>query len=144
MKPNRFTISLVILLMIVGCVTRVPHSSVSEDAAAKTFQTTPKMANLYVYREPRFYGSKVGWDVAVDGRTLGVLTSGTYIFREVEPGRHILSRLQIVKPIYLAAGRNYFFRIDPSFAESMTKFVEVSEQGGRAAVSKLPRVTTLY
>ena len=37
-----------------------------------------------------------------------------------------------------------FVLIAPSFAESMTKFVEVPEQEGRAAVSKLPRVTSLY
>ena len=91
-----------------------------------------------------FYGSRVGWDIVLDGRTLGVLTSGSYIFHAVEPGRHILSRMQIVKPIQLAPGHNHFVVIAPSFAESMTKFVEVPEQKGRAAVSKLSRVTTLY
>ena len=108
------------------------------------FRTTPNAAGLYVYRKPGLLGAAVGWDIALDGRTLGVLTGGTYVFREVEPGRHILSRLQIVQPIQLAAGRSYFFRIAPSLAASETKFVEVSEREGRAAVSKLTRVITLY
>lgn len=108
------------------------------------FRTNPNKAGLYVYRKPGLLGAAVGWDVALDGRTLGVLTGGSYIFREVEPGRHTLSRLQIVQPIQLAAGRNHFFSIAPSLAASETKFVEVSEREGRAAVSNLTRVVTLY
>lgn len=102
------------------------------------------MANLYVYRESALIGAAVGWDVALDGRALGLLTSGTYILHEAQPGQHTLSRLQIVKPIRLEAGRNYFVRIAPSLAASETKCVEVSEGEGRAAVLKLSRVVTLY
>jgi hypothetical protein len=47
-------------------------------------------------------------------------------------------------PLVGQSKNNYFVLIAPSFAESMTKFVEVPEQQGRAAVSKLPRVTILY
>jgi hypothetical protein len=136
--------ALLTVLVTGGCVTRVPHTGVGDDSAAKTFRTTPNMTNLYINRERMFYGSRVGWDVGLDGRVFGVLTIGSYVFRAVEPGRHILSRLQSAQEIQLAAGRNYFFSFAPSFSESMTKFVEVPEQQGRAAVAKLPRVTTLY
>ena len=140
---NARPLALAVLLAISACTT-VPRSSTSDDAAAKTFRTTANVANLYAYREPGLLGAAVGWDVALDGRTLGLLTSGTYIFRQVQPGRHIVSRLQIVKPIVLAGGRNYFFLLAPSLAASETKFVEVSEEEGRAALSKLARVITLY
>jgi len=140
---NAHALALLAVVVTSGCTT-VPRSSVSEDSAAKMFRTSPNTAGLYVYRKFGLLGAAVGWDIALDGRTLGVLTGGTYVFREVEPGRHTLSRLQIVQSIQLAAGRNYFFSIAPSLALSETKFVEVSEREGRAAVSRLSRVITLY
>ena len=79
-----------------------------------------------------------------DGRTLAVLTTGTYVFHEVEPGQHTLSRLQDVSPIRLDAGHNHFVHFGASLSASGTSFREVSEQEGRTAVSKLPRVITLY
>src|SRR5438067_5062542 len=114
------------------------------DSAAKTFRIKPNVANLYIYRESGLLGAAVGWDVLLDGRTVGVLTSGSYIFSEVQPGQHMLSRLQTAKPVRLEPGRNYFFHIAPSIAASESKFVEVSEQEGRSAVSKLPRLITFY
>ncbi|MBV9008825.1 MAG: DUF2846 domain-containing protein [Verrucomicrobia bacterium] len=138
------TVSAAVLCFGGGCAS-VPKASSTEDLQAKTFQTKPGVANLYVYREPGLLlGAAVGWDVNLDGRTLGLLTIGTYIFSEVQPGQHTLSRLQTVKPIRLEAGRNYFFRLAPSLAASETKFVEVPETKGRTAVTKLSRVVTLY
>lgn len=129
--------------MLAGCTT-VPHSTLSEDAAAKTFQTKPNVANLYIYRESSFVGAAVGWDVLLDGRTLAVLTTGTYVFTEVEPGQHTLSQLQDVFPIRLDASRNNFIRLEPTLLSSGTRFRQVSEQQGRDEISKLPRVITLY
>ena len=130
-------------LLLNGCA-NVPHASSADDSAAKTFRIKPNVANLYIYRESGLLGAAVGWDVLLDGRTVGVLTSGSYIFSEVQPGQHMLSRLQTAKRVRLEPGRNYFFRIAPSIAASESKFVEVSEQEGRSAVSKLPRLITFY
>ena len=86
----------------------------------------------------------MGWDVALDGRALGLLTSGTYILHEVQSGQHTLSRLQIVKPIRLEAGRNYFVRSAPSLAASETKFLEVSEREGRGGNFKAFQALLLF
>jgi hypothetical protein len=137
------TIALATLFSLNACTT-VPHSSSAEDSAAKTFSTNPNMANLYVYRESALIGAAVGWDVALDGRALGLLTSGTYILHEVQSGQHTLSRLQIVKPIRLEAGRNYFVRSAPSLAASETKFLEVSEREGRGGNFKAFQALLLF
>ena len=142
MLPKAF-LTLCAVMALVGCTT-VPHASVSDDAAAKTFATKRSVANLYVFRERSMVGAAVGWDVSLDGRAFTVLTTGTYAFHEVSPGQHILSRSEDVQPFHFEAGRNYFIRFAPSLSMTGTKLQAVPEAEGRAAVAQLPRVITIY
>jgi len=67
----------------------------------------------------------------------------SYVFLQVEPGQHFLVTgvgVIPIKVIRLEAGRTYFLKAD----FSGTKWDEVSEQEGRADISKLKRVKTFY
>lgn len=142
---TKIILTLALLSVMMTSCTTVPHSSPVEDATAKAFRTNPHSANLYIFRERGFLGARVGWDVALDGRTLAVLTTGTYVVREIEPGQHTLSRRESVFPIRLDAGHNHFVRFEASLtAPDGTTFREVSEQEGKGVVLNLPRVVTLY
>src|SRR6266436_3427422 len=99
-KPHSLFLLGLVSVILTSCAI-VPHSNPNEDAAAKTFQTKPKVANLYIYRGRNLIGFAVGWSVVLDGRNLAVLARGTYVLAEVEPGQHILSSVQDVTPIHL-------------------------------------------
>ncbi|HPA21219.1 MAG TPA: DUF2846 domain-containing protein [Verrucomicrobiae bacterium] len=138
------SIALTLLLAVLTGCTTVPHMNQSEDAAAKTFRTKPDVANLYIFRERSIVGAAVGWEIALDGRTLGVLTSGTFVFREIPPGRHVLSRMSDIGEFHFEAGQNYFIHFAPTISWTGTKFQQISEEAGRAAIRNLSRVISAY
>ena len=144
MKIKLIVSLLAFLSVILTSCAIVPQSNPSEDTAAKTFQTNPKVANLYIYRDRKLIGFSVGWSVILDGRTLAVLARGTYILAEVEPGQHTLASSVDVSSIHLVAGHNYFVHYGTPLSPSETCLRQVSEQEGRAEISKFSRVITLY
>ncbi len=127
---QHFGLIIIASLFATACTT-VLHSTSQEDAASKAFTTKPGVANLYMFRDNRIWGAGVGWDVTLDGHLLGLLPTRTYMFREVQPGKHELVRNQAVFSISVSAGSNYFVRARSYSLE------QVSEQEGRAVVSKL-------
>ena len=79
----------------------------------------------------------------LDGRVIAKFAPASYVFLQVEPGQHFLVTgvgVIPIKVIRLEAGRTYFLKAD----FSGTKWDEVSEQEGRADISKLKRVKTFY
>jgi hypothetical protein len=101
-------------------------------------------ANLYLYRKPNFipYGLAT-IQLELDGRPLAKFAPASYVFRQVEPGMRFLvtgAATMPIKVLRLEVGRTYFFKTD----FSGSKWDEVSEQVGRADISKLKRVNTLY
>src|SRR6516165_8197863 len=88
---------------------QVPLASPEEDALAKTYQTNPSKAGIYIYRNDRVVAYKV--PVLLDNVWVGDNTSKTYIFRQVDAGTHIItSRTENDPTLYLdvKAGHNYF------------------------------------
>lgn len=80
--------SLAVLLTLGGCAS-TPQASRERDADAKSFETHPNAATLYVYRGP----FNTEWDhnvLYVDGRLIGSTVPGTYFRINVVPGRHTL------------------------------------------------------
>jgi len=101
------------------------------------------MANLYLYRKPAFTYAVATVQLELDGRPIAKLAPASYVFRQVEPGQHFLVTgvgVIPIKVLRLEAGRTYFLKAD----FSGSKWDEVSEQEGRADLSKLKRVKTLY
>lgn len=59
-------------------------------AERKTFTIAPDKSGIYVFRSESI-APLVKMDVAIDGQTIGRTAAKTYLFKEVSPGKHIVS-----------------------------------------------------
>lgn len=85
--------ALIGLLMGVGVLSgcaSVAMVDPQRDAAAKTFVAPADKAGLYVYRN-ELIGSAVKMDVAIDGKDVGQTVAKTYLYKEVAPGKHVIT-----------------------------------------------------
>lgn len=76
-------------LSLVGCAS-VPMGDTSRDAELKSFKPKPGVAGIYIYRNESM-GASVKMDVAVDGKPIGQTAAKTYLYTEVQPGKHSIS-----------------------------------------------------
>lgn len=75
--------------LISGCAS-VPMGDPKQDAALKTFTIAKDKAGIYIYRNESM-GAAVKMDVAIDGRQIGQTAAKTYFYKEVQPGKHVVS-----------------------------------------------------
>jgi len=120
-----------------GCAT-VPMGDAKQDAALKTFQIAPNRAGIYVYRNESM-GAAIRMDVIIDGVNIGETAAKTYLYKEVAPGRHVVTSksentdtVEVdVKPGTLA----YLWQeVKMGLLYAGTKLHIVSEQEGRKGV----------
>ena len=80
-----------VVVLVSGCAAVVPMASKEHDAAAKSFAPPPQdKANLYIYRNSSFgYGLKK--IVAIDGKWIGATAAKTYFFKQIDPGKRMIS-----------------------------------------------------
>ncbi|HEX8964400.1 MAG TPA: DUF2846 domain-containing protein [Rhodocyclaceae bacterium] len=76
-------------LLISGCAS-VPMGDPKQDAALKTFAVAKEKAGIYIYRNETM-GAAVKMDVAIDGQPIGQTAAKTYFYKEVSPGKHVIS-----------------------------------------------------
>ncbi len=76
------------ILVMSGCAT-VQMGDTQVDSQLKTFTPLKDKAALYVYRNETF-GAALKMTVLLDGKILGDTASKTYLYAELEPGRHKL------------------------------------------------------
>lgn len=115
-------------------------ASDAQDVRAKTFQTDPQKANLYIYRNETF-GAAIRMTVLVDGQHAGDTAAQTYILRSVAPGRHTIvskSENDSTLTVDAVAGRNYFVwqEIKMGFMSGRSELQLVDEATGRKAVGE--------
>jgi hypothetical protein len=63
-----------------------PH----KDAALKEFKAPQEKAGVYVYRN-EMMGGAIRMDVLIDGIQIGSTAPNTYLYKEVEPGKHTIT-----------------------------------------------------
>lgn len=80
---------LVVLALVVSGCASVPMADPARDAELKTFKSKPDTAGLYVYRNETF-GAAIKMTVLLDGKILGDTASKTYLYTDLEPGKHRL------------------------------------------------------
>ena len=80
---------LAVVSLLVGCAS-VPMGDPKQDAALKTFTPKPDVAGIYVYRNESM-GAAIKMDVEVDGQNIGQTAAKTYLYKEVAPGKHIVT-----------------------------------------------------
>ncbi len=130
---------------VTGCAS-VPMASETADAQAKTFAVPADKANLYIYRNETM-GAAVKMPVLVNGQTVGDTASKTYIFRQVPPGRHLItsktendSNLEV----HAVAGKNHYVwqEVKMGVMSARSKLQEVDEATGRAGVMESKLIAT--
>ncbi len=76
------------MLVMGGCAT-VQMGDAQMDAKLKNFVPPKDRAALYLYRNETF-GAAIKMTVVLDGKILGDTASMTYLYTELEPGKHRL------------------------------------------------------
>ena len=89
---KRLAVCLVLSAALAGCAASVPMSDPAADTAAKTFRAPTDKAGLYVYRNESL-GLGLKLRVMLDGQILGETAAKTYFYRELPPGKHVLSSM---------------------------------------------------
>ena len=137
---------LIAALAASGCAS-VPLMDKEDDAAAKTFETKPGLANIYVYRTES-YGSSVKLPVVLDRVEVGATAADTYLMLRVHPGRHTLvsdpekdTPLQIVT----IAGHNYFVwqEVKTGVRRARSELHLMDEAEGKEGVEECQRAESL-
>ena len=105
--------SLILSAFLNGCAT-VPMASVESDEERKAFSPPSQgTAGLYIYRNSAL-GSALKKSVYVDGQLVGETASMTYFYKEVQPGKRVLSTESEFSNNELTldaiAGQNYFVK----------------------------------
>jgi hypothetical protein len=130
---------LILGAMLGGCAS-VPMAPPSADAAAKTFAVDAHKANLYIYRNETF-GAAMKLPVLVDHVDAGDTASKTYIFKQVEPGSHVItskSENDSTLNIEARAGETYFVWLEVKMGlwAAGSQLHLVDEATGRAGVNE--------
>jgi len=74
---------------LAGCAS-VPMGDAKQDATLKTFTVPADKAGIYIYRNESM-GAAVKMDVELDGKPLGQTAAKTYLYTQVEPGKHTIT-----------------------------------------------------
>ena len=133
----RLATIVLLLLSLAGCAS-VPMGDAKKDAELKTFTPKPGVAGLYIYRHESF-GAAVRMDVEVDGKPIGQTAANTYFYREVPPGRHVItSKAENTDTLEIdtVAGKLYYIwqEVKMGFMFARTKLSLVGEDEGRKGV----------
>lgn len=74
-----------------GCAS-VPMGNVKQDIALKNFNAPndKNKAGIYIYRN-EMLGAAIKMHIRLDGKVLGSTAVNTYLYKEVEPGKHTIS-----------------------------------------------------
>jgi hypothetical protein len=83
-------ISLVLLTLSVSACTSFDMAPYAEDQRLKEFIAPQEKAGVYIFRN-ELKGNILIMDVDIDGQHLGRTQWETYLYRELTPGKHIIT-----------------------------------------------------
>tara|TARA_R110002111_G_scaffold120260_3_gene183342 strand:- start:11736 stop:12179 length:444 start_codon:yes stop_codon:yes gene_type:complete len=124
---------------LTGCAS-VPMASHAEDHTRKQFTSPPiEVAGLYIYRNSNF-GGALKKTLSIDGEIIGESAPMTYFYRELTPGKHILSTesefSDNIATLNVEGGKNYYIEQFMKFGLFVggANFTFVSEEVGQKGV----------
>ncbi len=137
MMISKTALTALALCAIAGCAS-VPMGDPALDASLKTFATKPGVAGLYIYRNENF-GAALRMDVEVDGQPLGQTAAKTYFYKEVPPGKHVVtsrSENNDTIDVDTAGGKLYFIwqEVKMGLLYARTKLNLMGEEEGKKGV----------
>jgi PBP1b-binding outer membrane lipoprotein LpoB len=128
-----------VTLMFAGCAS-VPLAPQNEDQQAKTFTAKSNTAGLYIYRNETF-GAANKLKVSIDGQEIGKTAAKTYFYKEVQPGKHVISsKAENTSELTVdaLAGKVYYIwqEVKLGAFSARTKLQLVDEATGQKGVSE--------
>lgn len=148
MKKFVQILSLITILFLTACA-RVPLASTEQTNQAKQFNAPAKdKAGLYVYRENHFGGQALRKSISIDGKEIGSLVRGTFMYKELPAGNYKLSTYSEFGRNHLElsmkGGKNYFVKQELKMGVFFAgaKLTEVSETQGKQDISSLKMATS--
>jgi hypothetical protein len=127
-------VAFLLVLALSGCAS-TPQASRERDAQAKTFETYPNAATVYIYRSP--LNTAGGNNVLyIDNRVIGETLPGTYFRVNLLPGKHTLHGTghdQGQLTLDVRPEKLYFVQLESVSGNSL--FRPVPEAQGRKTVS---------
>lgn len=134
---SRIFATLVLSVALVGCAS-VPMGDAKQDAALKTFSAKSDKAGIYIYRNESI-GAAIRMDVAVDGAPIGQTAAKTYLYKDVAPGKHVVTSTAEntdTLEIDAVAGKLYYIwqEVKIGFMMARTKLNLVTEEEGKKGV----------
>ena len=124
-------------VLLSGCAS-VPMGDVTRDAELKTFKPRSDKAALYVYRNESM-GAAIKMTVLLDGKILGDTAAKTYLYTELEPGKHrLISKTENDSTLDFdaVAGRIYYVwqEVKMGLFAARSSLQLVGEKDGQAGV----------
>jgi hypothetical protein len=117
---RRFVLLSTLSILIFGCAT-TRNGADFTSMSQRIGPPKPGLARVVVFREKAYGGLfDEGWDVKLDGESMGDLKTGTFVYADKSAGRHQLSSEVALFPgvtrrdFTVAPGRTYFFLAKPS------------------------------
>jgi hypothetical protein len=137
-KSVNYQMILLLLMIGLGGCTSVPMGDVSRDAQLKKFIPPSEKSGIYIYRNETI-GAAVTMSVDIDNLQYGKTASKTYLYKEVNPGKHIISSsAENVDSIEINTEKgtlSYIWQeVKMGFFSARTKLSKVSESEGKAGV----------
>ncbi|WP_288063558.1 DUF2846 domain-containing protein [Rodentibacter caecimuris] len=140
-------LGLSVVLFLTACA-KEPIASQEEMVNAKQFKAPPKNKSaLYVYRENHFGGYALRKAISIDGKEIGSLVRGTFLYTLLPPGQHRISTYSEFGRNHLdlsmKEGKNYFVKQELKMGVFFAgaKLTEVSENQGKQDISQLKMTT---
>lgn len=123
------------LLIAVGGCASTPQASREQDADAKSFDTHPAAATVYVYRSP-FNTWAEDNVLYIDGRLIGSTVPGTYFRVHLTPGKHTLHGTGIdLGRLSLEARPGMLYFVNLAVIASHSHYQPVPPEQGRRAIA---------
>ena len=107
----KLTRILTILLLGVTAALVAGCASVNKQASNAYPEPSADKALIYFFREKKFAGAMLSYNVKHNDRVIGALANGTYFFYEVEPGTHTFTastESTVSVTIEAQAGKTYY------------------------------------
>lgn len=141
---SKQTAAVVLCVLALTACASVPMAPPDSDRVAKAFATAPDKANLYVYRNEHL-GATIRLPVLIDGVSAGNTAAMTYIYRQLEPGSHVLTSKgenDATLAVDLQPGQNYFVwqEVKVGMWSARTQLHLVDTAKGEAGVGESQRV----
>lgn len=114
-------------------------------AQAILFSPPPGKANLYIIRREAWLGAAFNIQIALDGRLIGALQTGSFLLKAVDPGDHTLSSITqgetATQTFRAREGENIFYDIkgDMGMFWMGTSIHDISDEDAKDAVRRCKR-----